>query len=141
MSDLIKQPNGKFCKIGLSGMLLLMNYTEDDIIEMYVEEAKRRAERDMEEAMHYGRIIKEIESKERHHKERYIHDSDLETMGFEKTYEELVKFLPRKPLEQQYIHNAFTTYGKCPNCGANVQNCFGPPQGKCRDCDQVLDWS
>ena len=136
MKELIKQPNGKYCKMDWGRSLKFYNYTEEDIINMYIEKAKK----DMEDAEHYGEIIKNIE-KNSDKKDRVIHDGVLVEMGFNKPYEELVKFIPRNPLHKSYSGHDCTTYAKCPSCGTIVQNGMGGTDTQCGKCGQLLEWS
>ena len=132
MKDLIKQPNGKYCTIGYQGKMDFVNYTEQDIIDLYIEEAKK----DMENANHYGAIIeKSIRSG------RSISNECLRTMGFDKPYNELVKYIPRKPVNLDYNPCDFTTYGNCPNCSSRVKDCMGHKDKSCKKCNQLLDWN
>ena len=132
----IKQPNGKYCCIDYYGRENYVNYTEKDIINLYVENAKR----DIENAKHFGEIIKRIADGNSLKVERVIDDKTLKSMGFDKPYKELVKFIPLKPTNQQYTSCDFTTYGKCPNCGGSVQDGMGGKDEKCRSCGQLLKW-
>ena len=56
MGRLIKQPNGKFCKADSYGRVDFINYTEKDIINMYIKQAKV----DMSQAEHFGMLIERI---------------------------------------------------------------------------------
>lgn len=136
MKNLIKQPNGKYCSIDYQGRTSFYNYTEQDIIDMYIKQAKE----DMENAEHYGKIIENIEYGDRCRVKRTISNEHLESMGFDRPYEELVKFIPRKPSNQSYAPCDFTTYAKCPNCGENVQNGIGHKDEECENCHQILAW-
>ena len=136
MKNLIKQPNGKYCSVDYQGRASFSNYTELDIIDMYIKQAKE----DMENAEHYGKIIEKIEYGDRCRVQRTINDKQLELMGFDRPYDKLVKFIPREPLNQSYAPRDFTTYAKCPNCGGNVENGMGYKDEKCRNCDQLLKW-
>jgi hypothetical protein len=136
MKSLIKQPNGKYCSVDYQGRASFSNYTEQDIIDMYMKQAKE----DMKNAEHYGKIIEKIEYGDRCSVKRTICDEQLELMGFDRPYNELVKFIPREPLNQSYAPCDFTTYGKCPNCGESVQDCMGNKDEKCRKCYQMLKW-
>jgi hypothetical protein len=136
MKNLIKQPNGKYCSVDYQGKASFVNYTEQDIIDMYIKQAKE----DMENADHYGKIIEKIEYGDRCSVKRTIRNKELESMGFDRPYEQLVKFIPREPLNQSYAPCDFTTYAKCPNCGGGVQNGMGHKDEKCRNCEQLLKW-
>ena len=70
MEKLIKQPNGKYCMVGCFGELKGFNLKEEDIIDMYIEEAKKA----MKNADHFGKVIEGIESGEHYNKKREISD-------------------------------------------------------------------
>ena len=136
--ELIKQPNGKYCCLDYFGRLRedCINYTEQDIINLYIENAKR----DMEKAKHFGEIISRIVSGNTLKAERVVTDKVLESMGFDKPYKELAKFIHQTPTNQQYVACDFATYGKCPNCGGSVQDGMGHTDEKCGKCGQLLKW-
>lgn len=133
---LIKQPNGKYCSADYRGEVEFFNYTEQDIIDMYIEKAKE----DIRKAEHFGVLIEKIENGDRCRVQRNIFDKELKSMGFDKPYNELVKFVPRRPINQTYVSCDFATYGKCPNCGGSVQDGMGSKDEKCRSCEQLLKW-
>ena len=133
--DLIKQPNGKYCCLDWMGAVVFDNYTEQDVINMYIENAKK----DIGKAKHYGEIIVRNEYGDSKGM-KMISDAQLESMGFDKPYKELVKFVPRKPINTQYASCDFATYGKCPNCGCGVRDGMGGTDEKCRVCGQLLRW-
>ena len=127
VGKLIKQPNEKYCVVDYAGEVRHYNLTEQDIINMYIKDAKAY----IGTAEHYGEIIA---------KTNEVPDDVLKEMGFDRPYNELVKFVPRKPINQTYASCDFTTYGKCPNCGANVMDGIGGKDEKCRHCGQILKW-
>ena len=127
VGTLIKQPNGKYCIVDYAGDVRKYNLTDIDIINMYIEDAKAC----IGAAKHYGNIIKETKN---------ISDDVLKEMGFNQTYDDLLKFIPRKPTHQEYAHCDFTTYGDCPNCGKTVMDGIGGKDEKCRYCGQILKW-
>ena len=135
MIDLIKQPNGKYCSIDWTGTLIFENYTEQEIIDAYIKQAKE----DINNAKHFTEIIVDAEYADSRG-ERSISDAQLKAMGFDKPYNELVKFIPREPLNQTYASCDFATYGKCPNCGGSVQDGMVHTDKKCRSCGQLLKW-
>ena len=136
LPNLIKQPNGKYCSTDLRGEMNFFNYTEQDIMDMYIEKAKE----DMNNAEHYGKLIERIENGEVCHVKRTISDEHLELMGFDRPYNELVKFVPRRPIGISYVSCDFATYGKCPNCRETVMDGMGHKDEKCRHCGQILQW-
>lgn len=131
---IIRQPNGKYCIMDYTEVEYY-NLTEQDIINMYIDEAKDR----IENSEHFGNIIAKT-VKEYSGKADSISDNVLKEMGFDKSYDELIKFIPRKPIDTSYAPCDFTTYGKCPNCGERVENCMGHFEEKCRNCGQLLKW-
>lgn len=133
--ELIKQPNGKYCSLDWMGVVKFDNYTEQDVIDMYIEQARK----DIDNAKHFGEIIVRNEYGDSKGM-KMISDAQLEAMGFDKPYKELVKFVPRKPINQQYASCDFATYGKCPNCGCGVRDGMGGTDEKCRVCGQLLKW-
>ena len=133
MANIVKQPNGKYC-IYSSGNISAFNLKEEDIINIAVDAATVRAKYDIENAAFYGEMIANII--------RWgngISNEVLKEMGFELSFGELSKYVPQKPLDQEYVSCAFTTFGKCPACGKRLQNCMGNKEEKC-ECGQYLDW-
>ena len=135
MYKLYKQPNGKYCDIRC-GSILSYNITEEDIVERMVADAKREAEKMIETANHFGNIISEIAQHEGYVS---IDNRVLGEMGFTEGYRELVKYVPRKPINQSYAGCDFTTYANCPSCQKRISNCMGNGDKKC-SCGQMLDW-
>lgn len=126
VGNLIKQPNGKYCVVDYAGDVRHYNLTEQDIINMYIEDAKAC----IGAAKHYVEIIVKTDE---------ISDDMLKEMGFDRPYNELVKYVPRNPVKQNYAPCDFTIYGKCPNCGRTVQDGIGYRDEKC-ECGQLLKW-
>lgn len=131
MSKYFKQPNGLYCYV-LSGYLPKFNLTEQDVIDEFVCVAESRAKEAIANAESYGHIIAELSP-------QYAEANDkcLSQMGFTEPYSELVKYVPRRVINQEY--HDFTTFGNCPSCGKGVQNCMGHGPKKC-DCGQMLKW-
>ena len=127
VGTLIKQPNEKYCIVNYSGDVVRYNLTEQDIINMYIEDAKAC----IGAAQYYGNLIAKTGG---------VNDSVLKEMGFDKPYKELVKFVPRRPTNQQYAPCDFATYGECPNCGGSVRDGMGGKDEKCKSCGQLLKW-
>ena len=127
VGTLIKQPNEKYCVVDYAGDIRHYNLTEQDIINMYISDAKAC----IGTAEHFGNLIVRTSD---------ISTDVLKAMGFDKTYEELQKFVPRKPINQSYAPCDFATYGMCPSCGASVRDGMGGKDEKCRGCGQLLEW-
>lgn len=127
VGTLIKQPNEKYCIVNYAGEVSRYNLTEQDIVNMYINDAKAC----IGAAEHYGSLIVKTD---------YVDDSILKAMGFDKSYGELIKFVPRKPTHQEYVSCDFATYGDCPNCGKTVTDGIGGKDEKCRHCGQLLKW-
>ena len=136
VGTLIKQPNGKYCSVDYAGEIRFYNLTEEDIIGMYIEDAKAH----IGAAEHCGNIIAKTVSSGYNERIKAIPDSVLKEMGFDKTYNDLIKFVPRKPTNTQYASCDFATYGKCPNCGGSVRDGMGGTDDKCKSCGQLLKW-
>jgi hypothetical protein len=136
VGTLIKQPNGKYCIVDYAGEVRRYNLTEQDIINMYIEDAKAC----IGTAEHCGNIIAKTVSSGYNERTNAIPNGILKEMGFDKTYNELIKFVPRKPTNQQYASCDFATYGKCPSCGKSVRDGIGGKDEKCNGCGQLLKW-
>jgi hypothetical protein len=133
MKKFFKQPNGLYCYFSYNG-IEGFDLTEEDIKRIYVEEAEIEADEAIKKAKNFGVIIEELL-----HRDTKCADEWLKQIGFTEPYETLIKYVPRKPTNQQYVGCDFTTYGKCPSCGERVQNCMGNGQEKCK-CGQRLKW-
>ena len=129
IGTLIKQPNEKYCVINYAGEVARYNLTEQDIISMYIEDAKAH----MGAAKHYGMLVEMTVN------DGGVADDVLKDMGFNTTYQELLKHVPLRPLDKTYVHCDFTTYGKCPNCGNVVRDAMGWTDKECK-CGQLLKW-
>lgn len=136
VGTLIKQPNGKYCVIDYVGNVKHYNITEQDIINMYIEDAKAC----IGTAEHYGKLINKTVFTGYYESIKRIPDDILKEMGFDKTYDELLKYIPRRPIEKAYTPCNFTTYAECPNCGGRVQDGIGHTDEKCEKCNQLLKW-
>lgn len=136
VGTLIKQPNGKYCTVGYGGEVKKYNLTEQDIINLYIEDAKAH----IGTAKHYGNIISETVSCGYSDRINPISDDVLKSMGFDRPYNELIKFVPIRPIGTSYVGCNFTTYGKCPNCGGSVEDGIGFREEKCGSCGQLLKW-
>ena len=136
VGTLIKQPNEKYCVVDYAGDVRHYNLTEQDIIDMYIEDAKAY----IGAAEHYSIIIKKTISSGFEESLNRISDNVLSEMGFDKTYDELLKYFPRKVINTSYYGRDFTTYGNCPNCGNKVCDGIGGTDKQCRKCGQIIKW-
>ena len=125
---IIKQPNGKFCLV--ETYTILHNLTEEE----FIEHEKHKAEENAKYMLQNSRNINDIL------KYRKISDEQLKEMGYEKTYEEMMKYIPKKVTCGTYYGRDCTTYAKCPTCDAPVQDGIGYTDKKCKKCGQVLEW-
>lgn len=123
---LVRQPNGKFCSYDYGGSNKKLNLTEQDVIDLYIKMAKD----EMDNAKHYGVLVEN----------GWVNDAQLKAMGSDKTFAELIKYVPCKPVNKKYVHCDFTTYASCPSCGNRVQDCMGRADEKCEECGQLLKW-
>ena len=124
IGKLIKQPNEKYCVVNYSGEVVRYNLTEQDIVKMYIDDAKAH----IGTAERFENIIVKTDN---------IPDDIVEEMGFDKPYKELKKFVPCKPTNQSY--GDFATHGRCPSCGEFVRDGMGHTDKQCK-CGQMLKW-
>lgn len=124
---LFKQPNGKYCiAYSFDNQPITMNLTAQDIINMYIDKANNA----MINAENFGKLIET----------RHVSDEELKKMGSDKTYAELIKYVPLRPINTRYASCDFATYGECPSCGNKVQDGIGLTHEKCNKCGQLLKW-
>lgn len=126
---LIKQPNGKICVCSYDGTVEKMNLTEDEYVEYCIELAKEESKKNLDSIQNFGKLIEK----------QKVTEEQLKEMGSDKPLSELLKFVPRNPLNTQYIPVNFETQGICPNCGKFVVNGMGGTDKKC-SCGQILLW-
>lgn len=126
---LIKQPNGKVCLCSYDGTVEKMNLTEDEYIAYCIELAKEESKKNLDSIQNFGKLIEK----------QKVTEEQLKEMGSDKSLSELLKFVPRKPLNTQYIPVNFETQGTCPSCGKFVANGMGGTDKKC-SCGQILLW-
>ena len=127
---LIKQPNGKYCYAERNS--LAMNLTKEDYTEMRIAQTMMQIESELHEE-NLSPIADLI-------KYRKVTDDQLKSMGYEKTYEEMCKYIPKRVINTSYSGRDCTTYGNCPTCDAPVQNGMGCTDKVCRKCNQILQW-
>lgn len=111
------------------GNIEKFNLTEDDYVRICAEKAREYVNNE-ENIKHFGELIK--------HKN--VTDEELKQMGSDKTLTELIKFIPQKPLNKQYVPINFATQGLCPVCGAFVSDGIGGTDKQCNKCGQLIDW-
>ena len=122
------QPNGKICVVELGR--LVHNLTEQEYIEYEKKKAAEKALEKLKTPNTIGDVLKY----------RPISDEQLKEMGYDKTYEEMMKHIPKRVEQCSYSGRDCTTYGKCPTCGASVQDGIGLTNEQCPKCGQILDW-
>ena len=127
---LVRQPNGKICICDWNGKIEQMNLTEDDYVEYCANKAREYVS-NTDNIKNFGELIKM----------QNVSDKELKEMGSEKSFEELIKFVPLVPVHTQYIPINFETQGQCPNCGAIVVDGMGGTDEKCPQCNQMLKWN
>jgi hypothetical protein len=135
MDKLYKQPNGKYCFLNAWSNKLDSNLSEEDVVDRFVDEAKDFAKEVIKRALSYPNIIADINPK--YHGLPSMLDAQLADMGFDKSYKELIKHIPREPIDKEY--HDFTTYGRCPCCGKRVSICMDRGIKSC-ECGQKLKW-
>lgn len=132
-----KQPNGKYCIINYDGEIEHYNLIEQDIIDLYIEEVKKSINESEPSSYIISSTVNGYSICEKIIRRP---DDTLKEMGFDKTYDELVRFVPRRPTNTGYSDHDCTMYGKCPSCGNVVQNGMGFTQEQCSKCGQILKW-
>ena len=126
----IKQPNGNYCYFGYNGKMI-KNLSEIDYLLLRAKEAKDAAKEELNNCSNSpADLIKHIK----------VSDEDLKAMGYEKTYDEMLKYIPKRVTNSSYYGRDCATYGSCPTCGEPVQNGMGGTDKVCRKCNQVLEW-
>ena len=133
---LVRQPNGKYLTYSWL-KYVNTNLTEEDIKNIYIENAKKQAEIDICNAKGLDCVLKD----EFRYGIKLLTDKDLKDMEINISKKELIKKVPLKPTNKKYISCNFETIAQCPNCGANVVNGIGYTQEKCGKCEQMLDWA
>ena len=126
---LIRQPNGKLCLCDWRGKVEMMNLTEEDYVE-YCANKAREFVNDKANIKNFGELIRL----------QKVTDEELKEMGSDKTYAELLKYVPLEPNDQHYVSVNCATYGKCPTCGESVQDGIGLTHHQCPKCNQRLEW-
>ena len=124
---LIKQPNGKYCYYDKNG--LSINITKDDYILIRVMQLKKELNNLTDESLPTISDLIKITK---------VSDDQLKSMGYDNTYDEMLKYIPKRVEHKSYYGRYCTTYGKCPTCNASVQDGIGGTT--CKKCGQVLDW-
>ena len=109
-----------------------INLTKEDYIQLRIDELMEDIDSEIKCENLYSMTDLVIRHK--------ISNEVLKSMGCEKTYEEMCKYIPKRVESQSYYGRDCTTYGKCPTCGGHVQDGIGGTDSKCRVCGQVLIW-
>lgn len=125
---IFKQPNGKYCVVETYD--LLHNLTEEEFIEHEKHKAEEHAKFKLQNLSNINDVLKY----------RKITDKQLKEMGYDKTYAEMMKYIPKRVTGGTYVGRDCTTYAKCPTCEAPVQDGIGHTDNKCSKCGQMLEW-
>lgn len=133
MKKFFKQPNGMYCYFSYNGVEG-HDLTEDDIRKIFISEAEAEAESAIKNAENFGGIIEELLNRD-----ATKCDEWLNHIGFTESYDNLKKYVPRKPIGGYYVSCDFTTYAKCPCCRETVISSIGGEQEQCK-CGQRLKW-
>jgi hypothetical protein len=126
---LIRQPNGKLCMCNWNGEIEKMNLTEEDYI-TYCTNKAREFVYNQDNIKNLGELIKA----------KSVSDEQLKEMGSDKTFAELIKFVPCAPIRPKYIPVNFETQAICPSCGGIVVDGMGGTDKKCKKCGQLIKW-
>lgn len=126
---LIRQPNGKLCMCDWNGEIEKINLTEEDYI-TYCANKAREFVSNQDNIKNFGELIKA----------KNVSDEQLKEMGSDKTFAELIKFVPCVPIRPQYIPVNFETQAICPSCGGIVVDGMGGTDKKCKTCGQLIKW-
>ena len=126
---LIKQPNGKYSY--MKDDKIITNLLADDYVSIKKQEAKTRAIKELQECSDSPVYLIENYNPS---------DEELKSMGYEKTYDEMIKYIPKKVTHRSYSGRDCTEYGKCPTCGNPVMDGIGHTDKVCRNCNQTLKW-
>ena len=88
----IKQPNGNYCYFGYNGKMI-KNLSEIDYLLLRAKEAKDAAKEELDNCSNSpADLIKYIK----------VSDEDLKAMGYEKTYDEMLKYIPKRVTNSSY---------------------------------------
>lgn len=133
---IIKQTNGKYLVWNYADDSIKINLSNEDIINIYIQEAKEQAEKDMQKAEGLDYLLKH----EIGYGEPKISDEQLKEMNINIPKSELTKKIPLIPKDKEYIGAAFATYAKCPSCNSKVYSGIMGQDAECDNCGQMLDW-
>lgn len=127
---LIKQPNGKYCYT--NGNEIKENLTEEEYKCMRFDQFMNQLNEELKEEN-----LSNISDLIKYHT---LSDKQLHSMGYEKTYDEMIKYIPKEVIKKTYYGRDCTIYGHCPTCDENVENGMFKIDKECPKCKQVLIW-
>ena len=107
--------------------------TKEEYIKYILEDTREYLERQFEE--------NDFASIQSLLKYKTLSDEQLNLMGYEKTYEEMLKYIPKCVTDKTFVPRDCTTYGKCPTCGSEIQDGIARTDNPCPKCNQVLLWN
>lgn len=125
----IKQPNGKYCYF--KNTVIKFNLTEEEYVSLRLKETENVIRNELKECRsNTSELIKRC----------VVSDADLKSMGYQKTYDEMLRYIPKKVIGASYSSRDCETIAHCPSCKRLVVDGMSGTDRVCPDCHQVLEW-
>ena len=126
---IVKQPNGKYCY--LIRDTIRINLTEDEYIQIRLKEEEILIRKELENC--HTDPVEMIKRWE-------VSDEDLRSMGYDKTYAEMTKYIPKRVINSSYSSRDCMSFAHCPVCNTVVVDGMGTTTHVCPECNQRLEW-